>query len=279
MRDSVMTMLEAFPENQIPDGVVSAPWKDDLFKVCEESPKLKPEASEQFHTTTAQGLFVCKRGRPDVSPAIAFFTTRIKSPTIEDWEKLMRMMQYLKQTREDMLTLSADGSMEIKWHVDAALGVNPDFKSHTGGTMTMGRGAIVSISRKQKLNTRSSTEAELVAVDDVIGPMLWTKNFIEAQGYGCRTTLLQDNQSAIKMETNGRASAGQRSRHLNIQYFFIHDMKKKGNIQIKYCPTDKILGDYMPKPLHGKKFNKQRNAIMHLVPTTAAQLMMIGCLR
>ncbi len=142
--------------------------------------------------------------------------------------------------------------------------------------MTMGSGAITSFSRKQKLNTRSSTEAELVATDDVAGPMLWTANFLKAQGYDYKSTLYQDNQSTIKLETNGRASAGKRSRHLNIRYFFIHDMKEKGHIQIKYCPTDKILGDYMSKPLHGKKFNDQRNAILNLVPTTAAQLMMIG---
>ena len=57
----------------------------------------------------------------------------------------------------------------------------------------MGHGAIVSYSRKQKLNTRSSKKAELVAADDVAGPMLWTANFLKAQGYDFNSTLLQDN--------------------------------------------------------------------------------------
>jgi hypothetical protein len=57
--------------------------------------------------------------------------------------------------------------MIIKWYVDASFAVHGDFKSHTGGAMTYGTGVPISISRKQKLNTRSSTEAELVAVDDV----------------------------------------------------------------------------------------------------------------
>jgi hypothetical protein len=81
----------------------------------------------------------------------------------------------------------------------------------------MGKGAITSISRKQGMNTRSSTEAELVAADDVVGSMVWTKNFLESQGYPVENNVLyQDNRSAILLESNGRQSAGKRSRHLNI---------------------------------------------------------------
>ena len=60
----------------------------------------------------------------------------------------------------------------VAYFVDAAFAVHNDFKSHTGGVMTMGRGEIASISRKQKMNTRSSTVAELVTADDVIGLIL-----------------------------------------------------------------------------------------------------------
>ena len=121
--------------------------------------------AEQFHKSTAQGLFLCKRGRPDISPVIAYLTTRVRNPNMDDWMKLTKMMKFLKQTSEDKLTLKADGSRNLKWHIDAAFAIHPDFKSHTGAIMTMGSGAITSISRKQKINTRSSTAAEIVAVD------------------------------------------------------------------------------------------------------------------
>ena len=130
------------------------------------------------------------------------------------------------------------------WHVDAAFAVHPDFNSHTGGILTMGR-----------FNTRSSTEAELVAADDNTGPMLWTANFLKAQGCDFNSTFLQDNQSAIKLETNGLSSGGKRSCHLNIRCYF-YDLKEKGHITVEYCRTDKILGDYKSKRLHGKKFNQ-----------------------
>ena len=73
------------------------------------------------------------------------------------------------------------------------------------------------ISKKQGMNTRSSTEAELVAADEVVGPMVWTLPFLEAQGYSVKENILyQDNRSAMFLETNGQKSAGKRSQHLNI---------------------------------------------------------------
>ena len=127
----------------------------------------------------------------------------------------------------------------------------------------MGKGAIVSESMKQKLNTRSSTEAEVVGVDDVITKVLWTLLFIEAQGYEVKKNIVyQDNKSSILLETNGRKSAGKRSRAMNIRYFFITDQVEKGNVEIEYCPTDKMIADYMTKPLQGAKFAEFRKAIL-----------------
>lgn len=127
------------------------------------------------------------------------------------------------------------------------------------------------------MNTRSSTEAEVVAADEVVGPMLWTKLFLETQGYPVKENILfQDNKSAMLLESNGRKSAGKRSRHLNIRYFFVTDQREKGNLSIEYCPTDQMIADYMTKPLHGAKFNGFRKQIMHL--PVATQLMVIACL-
>ena len=42
-----------------------------------------------------------------------------------------------------------------------------------GAMMSMGKGATVNISRKHKLNTGSSTEAELVSIAEVLGMMMW----------------------------------------------------------------------------------------------------------
>ena len=147
--------------------------------------------------------------------------------------------------------------------MDASFAVHPDFKSHSGATMMMGTGAIQSASMKQKLNTRSSTEAEIVGVDDLAPKIFWTKLFIEAQGYNIEKNILyQDNKSSILLETNGRKSAGKRSRAMNIRYFFITDQVEKGNVIVEHCPTDVMVADFMKKPLQGAKFRSFRKAIL-----------------
>jgi hypothetical protein len=171
----------------------------------------------------AKGLFLCKRGRPNIQPTIDVLCTRVKDPNEADWGKLVRLMKYLNGTKKKRLTLSAGNLYCIKWYVDASFAVHPDVNSHTGATMSFedGKGAVQSISIKQKLNTKSSTEAELVSVNDISVMILWTKLFLEAQGYVIdKNILYQDNKSAILLEENGKKSSGKRTRALNIRYFF-----------------------------------------------------------
>ena len=141
----------------------------------------------------------------------------------------------------------------------------------------MGGGAITSLSRNLGMNTRSSTKVEVVATDKIISPMIWTQLFLKVQGYPVKENILyRDNKSAMLLETNGCKSAGKCSCHLNIQHFYVTDQKAKGHIDIRYCPTDKMIGDYMTKPLHRVKFDNFWQKIMHL--PVAVQLMMAAVL-
>ena len=100
-----------------------------------------------FHTTTAQGLFFStKRARPDIHTGIAFLCTQVQDPNEEDWEKIIQLMKYLNGTRNLVLTLHADKLNILKWYVDSSFAVHADFKSHTGVAMTMGKGAMMSMS-------------------------------------------------------------------------------------------------------------------------------------
>jgi hypothetical protein len=262
MTDYVKNMIEDCSIKLTEKDVEKTPAAPNLFDKG-NGPKLDKEMAEEFHTIVAKGLFLCKRARPDIHPTIALLCTRVRDPNTDDWEKLIRLLKYLNNTKDIKLTLGADDLTIIKWYVDAAFGVHTDFKSHTGGIMTFGEGAIQSISRKQKLNTRSSTKAELVGADDAATLILWTKLFLEEQGYNVEKNILyQDNKSTILLENNGKRSSSKRTRALNIRYFFMNNQVEKGNLIIEYCPTREMIGDFMSKPLQGKLFQKFFDRIM-----------------
>ena len=90
-------------------------------------------------------------------------------------------MRYLRNASHIPLTLEADGTHIIKWWGDASDATHDDMKSHTGSVMTLGKGAIYGSSTRQRINTKSSTESELVAVNDVMPQILWTRYFLEIQ--------------------------------------------------------------------------------------------------
>jgi hypothetical protein len=257
MCDYVAEMIEESLLVLGPKDTELTPAADDLFAEGIGEPLTKDQA-DLFHRIAAKGLFVCKRARPDTHPTVAVLCTRVRRPIEDDWKKMVRFIRYLNGTRGDKLYLTAKDLHRIMWHIDASFAVHPDFMSHTGGVMTYGGGALQSISRKQRLNTRSSTEAELVGADDAATLMLWTLLFMEAQGFEITHNILyQDNKSAILLEKNGK-----RSRALNIRYFFLTDQVAKGNLQIEYESTTEMWGDFMSKPLQGKLFRKFKALIM-----------------
>ena len=104
--------------------------------------------------------------------------------------------------------------------MDAAYATHPDMKGHTGATFTMGHGSIYSNSLKQKLVARSSTEAELIGMHDILPQILWTRNFLISQGYPVQKNVVyQDNMSAMLLENNGRKSSTKQTKHIELRYF------------------------------------------------------------
>jgi hypothetical protein len=142
----------------------------------------------------AKALYVSKRARPDTSLAIAFLTMRVREPDEDDWRKLHHLIVYLKSTCKLPLVLGAWNTGVLHWYVDASFAVHPNMGGYTGGVLTLGTGAPVVTSTKQKLNMCSSTICKVVAVDNMIQQILWTQLFMQEQGIKVTDNILyQDN--------------------------------------------------------------------------------------
>ena len=163
-----------------------------------------------------------------------------------------------------MLTLSVDDISTIQWWVDSSYNVHPDSRGQTGAMMSLGDGAPISLSRKQKLNVRSSCEGELVGIDDALPSILWARCFIESQGYTVAQNILyQDNKSTILLANNGRWSSSKRTTHIKSRYFFIKDCVDRGEVSVEYQPTEKMYSDVLTNPKQGKAFRIDQAMLMN----------------
>ena len=116
----------------------------------------------------------------------------------------------------------------------------------------MGHGFPTVNSKKKKLNEKSSTETEIMDIEDFMPAIFWTQYFIAEQGYNVKYNCLhQDNKSFIIFENNGKAFSSKKSEHIHIRYLFITDRVKNGEVSVVWCPTGDLIGDYMTKHMQG----------------------------
>ena len=165
----VRTKISASPEN--------------LFKVDEYCEKLPQSKTVQFHKLVEKTLYDTKRASPDTCTAVAFLTTIVQSPGLDDWANMVHIMRYIRGTRTLPLIISANGSGILKSWLDTSFAVHPNIRGNSGGGLSLGRRFPIVSSTKQKLNTRSSTETELVGDDDFMPEIYWNRYFMKARGF------------------------------------------------------------------------------------------------
>ena len=245
-------------------GTSRVPAGVGLFEVDENSPLLSEAQRKKFHGGVQKLLYIAGKCRLDISVSVSFLTTRVTIATEQDLRKLMKTLRYLNGTTDIGLQLGGDeqGFISVQIFADAAYGVHFDAKSHWGVTVTLGRGVVLGHSGKQRLVTKSSAEAELVAQSDSLGYGFRILNFAKAQGYCIEQGIIhQDNQAAIRLAETGR-STSPRTRHIKIRYFFLKQFLDSGELQVVFCPTDKMIADILTKPLQGECFAKGRDFVL-----------------
>jgi hypothetical protein len=268
MLDYVNEILAAF-NNAEPKGggTKTSAAPDSLLKVVKDCEKLAQAKAVEFHNLVAKNLHANKRARPDTCTSFTFLTTRVREPDKDDWTKLVHLMRYIRGTRTMPLILSANGSGILKLWVDASFAVHSNMRGHSVGGLSLGRGFPIVSSTKQKLNTGSSTETEIVGADDFMPAICWTRYFMKAQRYGVKENVsFQDKKSSILLEKNGKASTSKRTKHINIRYLSITDRVKNEEVSVVCCPTGDTIGDFATKPLQGALFHKFRDQIMGVTP-------------
>ena len=240
----------------------ATPASSSLFDV-RDAAKASGSESAWFHTYIAKLLYLAKRVRPECLTAVAFLTTRVTLCDIDDLAKLRRLLGYLRLTRERGVVLRIGDEMVVRAYIDAAYGVHQDTgKSHTGCAIVLGEaGPLFSKSGKQKIVTKSSTEAELVGLSDTASQAIHLRNFVIAQGYETGPAIIyQDNTSCMALVKRG-GPGSERSRHINIRHFWLTEKVAQEEVIIQHLGTEHMFANILTKPVQGAQFDRERQGL------------------
>jgi hypothetical protein len=243
-------------------GNPSSPGAPHLFERTLDCKFLNEKDAKTFHTDVATALYLGNRTRPDIVLVLGELCKRVKAPTTEDDKKLDRLICYLRATRDKPLRLGCTLPLTVTVSIDAAFANRDMMKSTSGMCVTLGVGYFITSSKVQRLNSKSSTESEIIAVSDGMNIPLWLAGFTAYQGHGKHPVRLeQDNQSCIALLNKGRSTA-ETTRFIEVRKFWISDYIRIGAVNIIYVPTEDMTSDYYTKPLQGTVFSKMVKKIM-----------------
>lgn len=90
MEEYLKECVEAY--GKVISSAATTPANKGLFEIDEKSIVFDDRRSKLFHHIVQKLLHVCKRARLDLQVSIAFLCTRVKSPHLQDWVKLKRVL-------------------------------------------------------------------------------------------------------------------------------------------------------------------------------------------
>ena len=96
-------------------------------------------------------------GRPDINTTVVFLCTRESKINEDDWNKLERLLIFLKNTIDEKIYIGVFNLESLYTWIYTSYAVHPDMKIHTGGVILFGRSMLHCRSGKQNLNTKILT--------------------------------------------------------------------------------------------------------------------------
>ena len=238
------------------------PSRTDLTTSDESSPTLPTQGISKFRSTL-QKVAYARDGRPDIDFTVSFLQGKQSTPTEQDWKDPAHLLGYLKRFPEKKIIFKPK-DMQLRGYADAAYNITNNGRSHYGYVITLGHNFISTKGGRIKTVVRSSTEAEISAVNEIASDILWCRDVLLELGYPQDPIpIMEDNQSCITMLQTEPRNFHSKSRHVRVKWAFFRQEYEKRTIYLRYCPTASMIADLLTKPLGSRALNLLSTAILN----------------
>ncbi|PKU68788.1 putative mitochondrial protein [Dendrobium catenatum] len=199
--------------------------------------------------------------RPDIAFATNSIYQHMHNPRNCDYQALKRLLRYVKGSIDYGLPLIT-GALNLSSYTDADWAANStDRKSMSGYCTFLGPNLISWSVKKQTTVAHSSTKAEYRSLAAATSNILWIRRLPTDLDVPTTspTPIHCDNTSTIALANNPIFHA--RTKHIEIDYHFISDHIRQGNIWVDHVCTNDQLADILTKALPINRFQLLRSKL------------------
>ena len=216
---------------------------------------------EKFKSGVMKLMYLSTRTRPDIAFAVSVMASRAERPKASDWERLVQIVRYLNSTKDDHMVYKYGVDIALSAFVDASFMTHRDMRSHTGYAIfadVYGGAAVVYRSVKQKTVADSSTEAEVIAIHELVQHLLWVISLYESIGVEVQkpVPVHNDNKSNLLLHSKDHVNFKGRSKYIARKYFSVFEHVEDGTLSLVWTGTDDLVADFLTKAIKGGKFSK-----------------------
>lgn len=207
-------------------------------------------------------IYLSVATRPDITYAVQQLSQFLDSFSFVHWNAAIRVVRYLKGTRNLKLTLGGRNAISLLGFTDSDWANCLDTRRSIGGYgFSLGSGLISWTAKKQKTVASSSCEAEYTAAFEAAKEAIWLRTLLSSIDFdqGRASTILCDNNAAINLSED--PSLHQRVKHVDIKYHFLRERVQSSDLRLSYINTHDNLADIFTKALDHTKFKRLRGLL------------------
>lgn len=235
------------------------------------TPQMSPKTEEKKQEIANTPFMVCIGSvihlthltRPNIAYAVGQGSRYSQNPGKEHWKALKRILAYLRKTINFGLLFGGNSS-EICGYCDSDYdGDLESRRSTSGAVFILNIGPISWFSRRQTCVALSTTEAEFISAAEGTKERIWLKRLhFELGASDLATPLRCNNQGVIALIKD--PVFHQRTKHMDVHFFFVCDAQQEGKIDVSYIETDSQLADIFTKALAVSRFEEMRSSSLNI---------------